>query len=141
MIGYIAPDGSHYFYKVKSETIPEEFSHIEDPDGRTEITTDADGKILGYRDSEGTRHEHKISVSHISLSDDAANEVNEAFKSAGIKMENPSDFSKDSYIELPIPRIAAQVRLYALSYLLQSMMILRQKLSIMTRMETISESQ
>lgn len=113
VIGYIAPDGSHYFYKVKSETIPEEFSHIEDPDGRTEITTDADGKILGYRDSEGTRHEHKISVSHISLSDDAANEVNEAFKSAGIKMENPSDFSKDSYIELPIPRIAAQVRLYA----------------------------
>lgn len=106
-------DGSHYIHNAKSETIPEEFSHIEDPEGRTEITTDADGKILGYRDSEGTRHEHKISAYHISLSDDAANEVHEAFKSAGIKMENPSDFSKDSHIELPIPRIAAQVRLYA----------------------------
>ena len=69
--------------------------------------------MLGYRDSEGTRHEHKISASHINLSDDAAKEANEAFKSAGIKMENPSDFSKDSYIELPIPRVAAQVRLYA----------------------------
>ncbi len=113
VIGYIALDGSHYLYKVKSETIPEEFSHIEDPEGRTEITTDAENKILGYRDSKGTRHEHKISAKHLELSDEAANEVNEAFKSAGIKMENPSDFSKDSHIELPIPRIAAQVRLYA----------------------------
>ena len=113
VIGYIAPDGSHYLYKVKSETIPTEFSHIEDPEGRTEITTDSEDKILGYRDSEGTRHEYKISANHINLSDEAAKEVNEAFKSAGIKMENPSDFSKDSHIELPIPRIAAQVRIYA----------------------------
>lgn len=106
-------DGSHYIHNAKSETIPTEFSHIEDPEGRTEITTDAEDKILGYRDSEGTRHEHKISAKHIELSDEAATEVSEAFKSAGIKMENPSDFSKDSHIELPIPRIAAQVRLYA----------------------------
>lgn len=106
-------DGSHYIHNAKSETIPEEFSHIEDPEGRTEITTDAENKILGYRDSEGTRHEHKISAKHIELSDEAATEVSEAFKSAGIKMENPSDFSKDSHIELPIPRIAAQVRIYA----------------------------
>lgn len=113
VIGYIAPDGSHYLYKVKSETIPTELSHIEDPEGRTEITTDAEDKILGYRDSKGTRHEHKIYANHIELSNEAANEVNEAFKSAGIKMENPSDFSKDSHIELPIPRIAAQVRIYA----------------------------
>lgn len=107
------PDGSHYIHNAKSETIPEEFSHIEAPEGRTEITTDAENKILGYRDSEGTRHENKISVNHLELSDEAATEVNDAFKSAGIKMENPSDFSKDSHIELPIPRIAAQVRIYA----------------------------
>ena len=107
------PDGSHYIHNAKSETIPTEFEHIEDPEGRTEITTDAENKILGYRDSEGTRHEHKISAKHIELSDEAAKEVNDAFKSAGIKMENPSDFSKDSYIELPIPRIASQVRIYA----------------------------
>lgn len=107
------PDGSHYIYNAKSETIPTEFSHIEDTEGRTEITTDAEDKILGYRDSEGTRHEHKISTNHLELSDDAANEINEAFKSAGIKMENPSDFSNDSHIELPIPRIIAQVYLYS----------------------------
>lgn len=107
------PDGSHYIHNAKSETIPTEFEHIEDPEGRTEITTDAENKILGYRDSEGTRHEHKISVNHLELSDEAATEINDAFKSAGIKMENPSDFSKNSHIELPIPRIAAQVRIYA----------------------------
>jgi len=107
------PDGSHYINKVKSETIPTEFEHIEDPEGRMEITTDADGKMLGYRDKEGTRHEHKISAKHLELSDEAATEVNNAFKLAGIKMENPSDFSKDSLVELSIPRIAAQVRIYA----------------------------
>lgn len=107
------PDGSHYIHKVKSETIPEEFEHIEDPEGRMEITTDADDKILGYRDSEGTRHEYKMSLKHLELSGEAATEVNDAFKSAGIKMENPSDFSKESHVELPIPRIAAHVRIYA----------------------------
>lgn len=53
-------DGSHYIHNAKSETIPEEFSHIEDPEGKIEITTDAEGKVLGYRDSEGTRHEKAL---------------------------------------------------------------------------------
>lgn len=83
VIGYTAPDGSHYLYKVKSETIPEEFSHIEDPEGRTEITTDAEGKILGYRDSEGTRHELSLDVNSLKvlnkdiedLIDDSINEI------------------------------------------------------------------
>jgi hypothetical protein len=57
VIGYITPDGSHYLYKVKSETIPEEFEHIEDPEGRTEITTDADGKTMSYRDANGVKNE------------------------------------------------------------------------------------
>ena len=89
------------------------FSKMEDPEGRMQITTDGDGKIMAYRDKDGVQYEHKLSVNHLELSDAAANEVNKAFKSAGIKMDNPSDFSKDSHIELPIPRISAQVRLYA----------------------------
>lgn len=60
------PDGSHYILNAKSETIPEEFSHIEDPEGRKEITTDAENKVLGYRDNEGTRHEKKIIAESIS---------------------------------------------------------------------------
>lgn len=124
------PDGSHYSHNLKSETIDAKVdkeegkslintdvadanASIEDVEGRTEITEDSKGKVLGYRDSEGTRHEHKISVNHIDLSEDAAKEVNDAFKSAGIKTDNPSDFSKNSYVELPIPRVAAQVRIYA----------------------------
>lgn len=67
VIGYIAPDGSHYLYKVKSETIPTEFEHIEDHEGRTEITTDAEGKLLGYRDSEGARHEQKMNIDNLEV--------------------------------------------------------------------------
>lgn len=67
VIGYIAPDGSHYLYKVKSETIPTEFSHIEDPEGRTEITTDTEGKILGYRNGEGVRCEYKMNIDNLKV--------------------------------------------------------------------------
>ena len=55
-------DGSHYIHNAKSETIPTEFSHIEDPEGRTEITTDAEKRILAYRDSMGIRHEKGMEV-------------------------------------------------------------------------------
>lgn len=67
VIGYTAPDGSHYLYKVKSETIPTEFSHIEDPEGRTEITTDTEDKILGYRNDEGERYEHKMKIDNLNV--------------------------------------------------------------------------
>ena len=67
VIGYIAPDSSHYLYKVKSETIPTEFSHIEDPEGRTEITTDTEGKILGYRNGEGVRCEDKMKIDDLKV--------------------------------------------------------------------------
>ena len=60
-------NGSHYIHNAKSETIPEEFEHIEDPEGRTEITIDADGKVFGYRDSEGSRHEHKMKVDNLNV--------------------------------------------------------------------------
>lgn len=61
------PDGSHYIHNAKSETIPEEFSHIEDPEGRTEITTDADDKVLGYRNSDGERYECKMKVGNLNV--------------------------------------------------------------------------
>lgn len=67
VIGYTAPDGSHYLYKVKSETIPEEFEHIEDPEGRIEITTDAEDKILGYRNAEGERYEMKMNIDNLKV--------------------------------------------------------------------------
>lgn len=111
-------DGSHYIHNAKSETIPEEFSHIEDPEGRMEIVIDADGKVMSYRDSSGRKHENdmdiaNLDVSNLNLKGNSVNDIGDALKANDFKLDTPSDFSKDSYIELPIPRIDAQVRLYA----------------------------
>ena len=57
-------DGSHYIHNAKSETIPTEFEHIEDPEGRSEITIDAESKLLGYRDSKGIRYEQSMQIDH-----------------------------------------------------------------------------
>lgn len=112
------PDGSHYAYNMKSETIPTEFEHIEDIEGRTEITTDSDEKVMSYRDSAGKKHEHdmeitNLEVSNLNLKGNSVNDIGDALKANDFKLDSPSDFSKDSYIELPIPRVAAQVRIYA----------------------------
>lgn len=61
------PDGSHYIHNAKSETIPEEFSHIEDPEGRTEITTDTEDKILCYRNAEGERYEYRMKIDNLNV--------------------------------------------------------------------------
>ena len=111
-------DGSHYIHKVKSETIPTEFEHTEDPEGRMEITTDADDKVMSYRDLQGKKHEHdmevtNLDVSNINLQGKSVNDIGDALKANNFKLDTPSDFSNDSHIELPIPRIAAQVKIYA----------------------------
>lgn len=111
VIGYIAPDGSHYLYKVKSETIPEEFSHIEDPEGRTEITTDADDKVMSYRDADGKKHEHdmevtNLNVSNINLKGNSVNNIQDALKANGFDVKTPIDWSESSFIQIPEPRCA-----------------------------------
>ena len=63
------PDGSHYLNRVKSETIPEEFEHIEDPEGRMEVTTDAENRVLGHRKADGERYEHKMEIDKLNLGD------------------------------------------------------------------------
>lgn len=62
-------DGSRYIHNAKSETIPEEFSHIEDPEGRIEITTDSENKVLGQRYADGERYEHKMKIDELNLGD------------------------------------------------------------------------
>jgi hypothetical protein len=117
VIGYIAPDGSHYFYKVKSETIPTEFEHIEDPEGRTEITTDADRRVLAYRDSEGNKHEHSmeiknLEVSNLNLQGNSVNNIQDALKANGFEVKSRIDWSEyiskngDYPLNLPTPRCA-----------------------------------
>ena len=111
VLGYTAPDGSHYLYKVKSETIPEEFEHIEDPEGRTEITTDAEGKVMSYRDSEGKKHEHSmevtnLDVSNLNLQGNSVNNIQDALKANGFDTNHPTDWSNSSFIQIPEPRFA-----------------------------------
>ena len=81
VIGYIASDGSHYLYKVKSETIPTEFEHIEDLENRIEMTIDAEGKVLGYRKSNGTRYEKSLDVQSLKISGSSIeNVINESIE-------------------------------------------------------------
>lgn len=104
-------DGSHYIYNAKSETIPEEFNHIEDPDGRMEIITDADDRVLAYRDSEGKKHEHSmetknLEVSNLNLQGNSVNDIQDALKANGFDVKTPIDWSESSFIQIPEPRFA-----------------------------------
>ena len=105
------PDGSHYIHNAKSETIPTEFSHIEDPEGRTEITTDADDKVMSYRDANGKKHEHSIEVtnldvSNLNLQGNSVNNIQDALKANGFEVKNPIDLSDKSFIQIPEPHCA-----------------------------------
>ena len=105
------PDGSHYIHNAKSETIPEEFEHIEDPEGRTEITTDAEDKVMSYRDSSGKKHEHdmevtNLDVSNLNLQGNSVNNIQEALKANGFNAKTPIDWSENSKIQIPEPRLA-----------------------------------
>lgn len=111
------PDGSHYIHNAKSETIPTEFSHIEDPEGRTEITTDAENKVMSYRDSSGKKHEYTMEVtnfdvSNINLKGNSVNNIQDALKANGLGAEHPVDWSNylsndgKSPLYIPEPRCA-----------------------------------
>lgn len=95
------PDGSHYIHRVKSETIPEEFSSIEDPEGRAGIIKDKENRIIGFVDSQGDFHANT-----------------NVFSKNINNLQNVSDnfclssYSEDVDIVLEEPRIA-EVRLYA----------------------------
>lgn len=109
VIGYIAPDGSHYLYKVKSETIPTEFSHIEDPEGRTEITTDAEGKVIGYRDSKGTYHNLlPVSFDSIKITPNGLSDLAKSLKGYGVDI---IDWSGEDVVEIPYPTSCAIINL------------------------------
>ena len=105
------PDGSHYIHNAKSETIPEEFEHIEDHEGRIEITTDADDKVMSYRDADGKKHEHdmeitNLDVSNLNLQGNSVNNIQDALKANGFDVKTPIDWSESSFIQIPEPRFA-----------------------------------
>lgn len=121
-------DGSHYSHNLKSETIDakvdkkegkslidadvaDAHSTLEDPEGRTEITLDADGKIMSYRDSNGKKHEHdmevtNLDVSNLNLQGNSVNNIQDALKANGFDVKTPIDWSESSFIQIPEPRFA-----------------------------------
>lgn len=121
-------DGSHYSHNLKSETIDakvdkkegkslidadvaDAHSTLEDPEGRTEITLDADGKVMSYRDSEGKKHEHdmevtNLDVSNLNLQGNSINNIQDALKANGFSVKTPIDWSENSKIQIPEPRLA-----------------------------------
>ena len=104
-------DGSHYIHNAKSETIPTEFEHIEDPEGRTEITTDAEDKVMSYRDADGKKHEHDMEVSNLDVSNlnlqgNSVNNIKDALKANGFDVKTPIDWSESNFIQIPEPRFA-----------------------------------
>lgn len=109
-------DGSHYIHNVKSETIPEEFEHIKDIEGRMEITLDADNRILGQRDVNGVRYEHamnieNLKVSNLDLQDESVNDIQNALKANGFDVKTPIDWSESQKVELPMPVSCAIINL------------------------------
>ena len=104
-------DGSHYIHNAKSETIPTEFEHIEDLEDRTEITIDAEDKIMSYRDADGKKHEHdmeitNLDVSNLNLKGNSVNNIQDALKANGFDVKIPIDWSESSFIQIPEPRFA-----------------------------------
>lgn len=104
-------DGSHYIHNAKSETIPEEFSHIEDPEERMEIVTDVEDKVMSYRDADGKKHEHdmevtNLDVSNINLKGNSVRNIQDALKANGFDVKTPIDWSESSFIQIPEPRFA-----------------------------------
>lgn len=45
-------------------------SVIDDPEERTEVTTDAENKVLSYRDKDGIKHENKLALNKVYINDE-----------------------------------------------------------------------
>ncbi len=122
------PDGSHYAYNLKSETIDAKVDKeegkslidsnvadahrtLEDPEKRMEIVTDADRKVISYRDADGKKHEHdmevtNLEVSNLNLKGNSVNNIQDALKANGFSVKTPIDWSESSFIQIPEPRLA-----------------------------------
>ena len=117
-------DGSHYSRNLKSETIDakvdkeegkslidfnvaEAHSTFEDLEKRMEIVTDADGNLLSERSAEGEKHEVKMNIDNLKVSNlnfqgNSVEDIKSALKSNGFYVAVDWSDSKD--IQIPEPR-------------------------------------
>ena len=89
------------------------FSEFTDPESRLQITTDADDKILSYRDKDGVLHENQLKVEDkLELSEEAMTDFQQALKAAGFQPGGGGDFSDaitkkgKNPVYIPTPRCA-----------------------------------
>lgn len=92
--------------------IKDYFGLLNDIEGRFELTTDAENKVLAYRDVNGKRVETKLKITHsFELEKQAMQKFQNALKSSGFNVESPTDWSALSSIKLPISRSCAKVNI------------------------------
>ena len=116
VLGYTKPDGGHYIHNLESETIPTEFSNVDDAENRIEIQKDADERIISYRDSNGKLHEEvgiethildtkNINADRINLSVLGLTEFEQALRANGFR-GGQGDWSEATSLQIPEPRCA-----------------------------------
>lgn len=101
-------DGSHYIYRISSETIPTEFSEIDDREGRIEVKTDSEQKVISYRKKDGTLVENVgIETNHLELTEIGMTDFQQALIDAGFNPKDKIDWSDSEFVEIPIPSVCA----------------------------------
>lgn len=89
-----------------------QYEMIEGPEGRSEVTTDTEGKIISYRDSDGAKHEEVgLETNHLGLSFNATQELINDLDTLGYTANNPADWSDSEFVEIPIPEVCAVVNI------------------------------
>ena len=94
-----------------------QYEHFEDPEGRHEITTDSDDRIISYRKEDGTKVENvgietpSVTTDSLNLSKSGINEFQKALKDSGFRPGGGGDWSEREVIELPEPTSYALLNL------------------------------
>ena len=78
------------------------FKFQEDPEGRSEITTDSEGKIISYRDADGVKHEEVgIKANRLDMTRQGLSEFYESLKEEGILAAyNAPNLPKFGYVNI-----------------------------------------
>lgn len=93
------------------------FKFQEDPEGRTEVTTDAEGKIISYRKPDGTKVEGigletpSVITDSLNLSTEGMTEFQQALKDTGFQPGGPGDLSDVMSVEIPEPQKYGMINL------------------------------
>lgn len=85
---------------------------IDDPEGRKEIKTDFEGKVISYRDEKGTLHENvgiespKVITNSLKLTEQGLTEFEQALKDSGFQPGGAGDWSDKESMYISEPRLA-----------------------------------